>query len=193
MVFFREYLIQRVDCEGLFDSHPECKNFVIEALKFHLAGVAAYQVSQFAFLQQIKVNEKKWRFWLKLQPLVQKKTCHWFSRKSPIFFTKIGQNRRNLCVMSLVFKKIVNIFGENRSKSPKVGSDHNIGFQEKRQYFFIENRSKSPKLCSDHNIDPRAFLRASANRRWSSCRPRFSRRRGRSRGSRSDCPKSCWR
>jgi kelch-like protein 2/3 len=39
---FREYLIQRVDCEGLFDAHPECKNFIIEALKFHLAGAAAF-------------------------------------------------------------------------------------------------------------------------------------------------------
>jgi len=41
-IIFREYLIQRVDCEGLFDAHPECKNFIIEALKFHLAGAAAY-------------------------------------------------------------------------------------------------------------------------------------------------------
>ena len=33
-----DYLIKKVDCEGLFQAHPECKDFVIEALKFHLAN-----------------------------------------------------------------------------------------------------------------------------------------------------------
>ena len=34
----REYLLKKVDCEGLFQVHPECKDFIIEALKFHLAS-----------------------------------------------------------------------------------------------------------------------------------------------------------
>ena len=34
----REYLVQRVDNTGdnLFNRHPVCKDYVIEALKFHL-------------------------------------------------------------------------------------------------------------------------------------------------------------
>jgi kelch-like protein 2/3 len=34
----REYLIKRVDGEGLFQVHPDCKDYIIEALKFHLAA-----------------------------------------------------------------------------------------------------------------------------------------------------------
>ena len=34
----KEYLLKRVDCEGLFQAHPECKDYIIEALKFHLAN-----------------------------------------------------------------------------------------------------------------------------------------------------------
>lgn len=34
----REYLLKKVDGEGLFKLHPECKDFIIEALKFHLAN-----------------------------------------------------------------------------------------------------------------------------------------------------------
>ena len=34
----RDYLLQRVDCNELFNRHPICKDYVIEALKFHLAG-----------------------------------------------------------------------------------------------------------------------------------------------------------
>ncbi len=33
----KEYLIQRVDSEGLFDHEPRCKDFIIEALKYHLS------------------------------------------------------------------------------------------------------------------------------------------------------------
>ena len=33
----RDYLMQRVDSEGLFESEPRCKDFIIEALKYHLA------------------------------------------------------------------------------------------------------------------------------------------------------------
>merc|ERR1712223_2286824 len=34
----RDYLLKRVDGEGLFQTYPECKDFIIEALKFHLAN-----------------------------------------------------------------------------------------------------------------------------------------------------------
>ena len=34
----RDYLLKKVDGEGLFQAHPECKDFIIEALKFHLAN-----------------------------------------------------------------------------------------------------------------------------------------------------------
>ena len=32
----KDYLLQRVDGTGLFEDHPRCKDYVIEALKFHL-------------------------------------------------------------------------------------------------------------------------------------------------------------
>ena len=44
LIFFRlpllsrDYLLKRVDGEGLFQTYPECKDFIIEALKFHLAN-----------------------------------------------------------------------------------------------------------------------------------------------------------
>ena len=34
----REYLFQKVDGESLFETQPRCKDFIIEALKFHLAS-----------------------------------------------------------------------------------------------------------------------------------------------------------
>ena len=34
----KDYLLKKVDSEGLFQAHPECKDFIIEALKFHLAN-----------------------------------------------------------------------------------------------------------------------------------------------------------
>ncbi len=34
----REYIFQRVDGEALFESQPRCKDFIIEALKYHLAS-----------------------------------------------------------------------------------------------------------------------------------------------------------
>ena len=34
----REYLLKRVDGEGLFQAQPECKDYIIEALKYHLAN-----------------------------------------------------------------------------------------------------------------------------------------------------------
>ena len=34
----RDYLLKKVDGEGLFQTYPECKDFIIEALKFHLAN-----------------------------------------------------------------------------------------------------------------------------------------------------------
>ena len=34
----KDYLLKKVDSEGLFKAHPECKDFIIEALKFHLAN-----------------------------------------------------------------------------------------------------------------------------------------------------------
>ena len=34
----RDYLMKISDGEGLFQAHPECKDFIIEALKFHLAN-----------------------------------------------------------------------------------------------------------------------------------------------------------
>lgn len=33
---FRKYLLEKVDTNSLFDAHPNCKDFIIEALKFHL-------------------------------------------------------------------------------------------------------------------------------------------------------------
>ncbi len=34
----RDYLLKRVDGEGLFQAHPDCKDYIIEALKYHLAN-----------------------------------------------------------------------------------------------------------------------------------------------------------
>ena len=39
--------LQKVDGESLFESQPKCKDFIIEALKFHLASGDANKLASF--------------------------------------------------------------------------------------------------------------------------------------------------
>ena len=39
--------MQKVDGESLFESQPKCKDFIIEALKFHLASGDASKLASF--------------------------------------------------------------------------------------------------------------------------------------------------
>ena len=40
-------ILQKVDGESLFESQPKCKDFIIEALKFHLASGDANKLASF--------------------------------------------------------------------------------------------------------------------------------------------------
>ena len=116
----REYLIQRVDGEGLFDSQPRCKDYVIEALKFHLAAGDPTKLASFASSartrprQPIGLPKVMLAIGGQAPKAIRSVECYDFKEERWFQVTEMD-NRRCRCGVAVVRGKVYAVGGFNGS------------------------------------------------------------------------------